>query len=233
MLNWYLFCQWSLWIVFTSCNLMLQLVKAVLKTLMHAYLSCSNRIYVYYSKMGHSALGNWSIFWCQYFSTFPLVRFWLLLDLSICALWCCYFDWSKRYFRKYLFHHCCSQTVSWWISLNTILFGLCMSGPVKLIRHYDVFTGSFILLLLFCRWNNIKVLRGLKEGNESVLLSVSNPPFGCAVVLLPFLPTTARKAYFHQLPPPAVLLDWQMDGFDHGGHQADGRGDPKRAWGGN
>lgn len=43
----------------------------------------------------------------------------------------------------------------------------------------------------------------------------------------------ARKAYFYKLPPPALLLDWQMGGFDHGGHSADGGGDPKRAWGGN
>lgn len=48
-----------------------------------------------------------------------------------------------------------------------------------------------------------------------------------------FFPFTARKAYFHQLPPPAVLLDRQMGGFDHGRHQADGGGDPKRARGGN
>ncbi|CAJ1070056.1 phosphatidylinositol transfer protein beta isoform [Xyrichtys novacula] len=41
----------------------------------------------------------------------------------------------------------------------------------------------------------------------------------------------ARKAHLYQFPPPALLLDRQMGGFDHGGHQADGRGDPKRARG--
>ena len=47
-----------------------------------------------------------------------------------------------------------------------------------------------------------------------------------------FLSFTARKTDFHKLSPPAVLLDRQMGGFDHGGHPADGRRDPKRARGG-
>lgn len=42
----------------------------------------------------------------------------------------------------------------------------------------------------------------------------------------------ARKTDFHKLSPPAVLLDRQMGGLDHGGHQADGGRDPKRAGGG-
>lgn len=46
-------------------------------------------------------------------------------------------------------------------------------------------------------------------------------------------PLAARKAYFHQLPPPALLLDRQMGRPDDGGHPADGGGDPKRARGGN
>lgn len=46
-------------------------------------------------------------------------------------------------------------------------------------------------------------------------------------------PLAARKAHFHKLPPPALLLDRQMGGPDHGGHPADGGGDPERARGGN
>lgn len=46
-------------------------------------------------------------------------------------------------------------------------------------------------------------------------------------------PLVAREAHFHKLPPPALLLDRQMGGPDHGGHPADGGGDPERARGGN
>lgn len=48
----------------------------------------------------------------------------------------------------------------------------------------------------------------------------------------PLLSLAARKTDFHKLSPPTVLLDRQVGGFDHGGHQADGGRDPKRAGGG-
>lgn len=39
----------------------------------------------------------------------------------------------------------------------------------------------------------------------------------------------ARKKDIYQLPPPAVLLDWQVDWADYGGHQEDGGWNPEGA----
>lgn len=42
----------------------------------------------------------------------------------------------------------------------------------------------------------------------------------------------AREENLHQLPPSALLLDWQLGGAHHGGHPPDGGGDAARAGGG-
>lgn len=39
----------------------------------------------------------------------------------------------------------------------------------------------------------------------------------------------AREENLHQLPPSALLLDWQLGGAHHGGHPQDGGGDAERA----
>lgn len=39
----------------------------------------------------------------------------------------------------------------------------------------------------------------------------------------------AREENLHQLPPSALLLDWQLGGAHHGGHPQDGGGDTARA----
>ena len=46
----------------------------------------------------------------------------------------------------------------------------------------------------------------------------------------PVLP--AREEDLYKLPPPALLLDRQVGGADHGGHPADGGGDAEGAGGG-
>lgn len=47
--------------------------------------------------------------------------------------------------------------------------------------------------------------------------------------LSPSLSSAAREAPLHQLPPPAVLLDRQVDRLEHGGHPPHGGGDAQGA----
>lgn len=75
---------------------------------------------------------------------------------------------------------------------------------------------------------------GLQTKVENIIHKVgprSVPP-AASCILHPLLSVAARKTDFHKLSPPTVLLDRQVGGPDHGGHQADGGRDPKRAGGG-